>query len=87
MKPNVEIWARENRIDPSSLVDGKLDEFLSELGYKYSIRFKILRSFFFPAYTLVRCRPLEVTFSTFHFAASIDSPCDDFSFRLSQSLS
>ena len=37
MKPNVETWALENRIDPSTLVDGKLDEFLSELGYKYAI--------------------------------------------------
>ena len=45
MKPNVETWALENRIDPSTLVDGKLDEFLSELGYKYAIGFKFI--FFF----------------------------------------
>ena len=45
MKPNVETWALENRIDPSTLVDGKLDEFLSDLGYKYAIGFKKYFSF------------------------------------------
>ena len=78
MKPNVETWALENRIDPSTLVDGKLDEFLSELGYKYAIGFKNIFFSLSFAYTLVR--PSLYSKSrvlTSHFAASIDPPCDD----------
>ena len=61
MKPNVETWALENRIDPSTLVDGKLDEFLSELGYKYAIGFKFIFFFLICVYARSSVALLEVT--------------------------